>query len=95
MAQTVPIADSRLCNIQHETAKDQTLQALQEVILDGWPSKYSSTPLSIRPYFHVQDELVSQHGLVFKGEHAVILLALRSDIKQQIHSSHVGIEGCL
>ena len=58
-------------------------------MLDGWSCKYSSTPHSIRPYFHVRDELVIQNGIVFKGERAVIQLALFWDIKKQIHSSHV------
>ena len=95
IAQDIPIADAHLRDIQRETAKDETPQALQEVILAGWPSKFSSTPLTIRPYFHVHDELVIQNGIVFKGECAVIPLTLCADIKEPIHSSQIGTEGCL
>jgi predicted Fe-S protein YdhL (DUF1289 family) len=36
-----------------------------------------------------------QNGVIFKGERAVIPQALRMDIMNRIHSSHIGIEGCL
>ncbi|XP_014673256.1 PREDICTED: uncharacterized protein K02A2.6-like [Priapulus caudatus] len=95
MAQDIPITDARLQEIQRETAKDETLKVLQDVILHGWPEKYSMTAREVRPYYHVRDELVVQAGVVFRGERVVIPRSLHSDITSRIHSSHVGIEGCL
>ena len=36
-----------------------------------------------------------QDGIIFRGERAVIPAELRNVLKEKIHSSHLGIEGCL
>lgn len=95
LTQSTQIADARLRDIQRETEGDDTLKALEQVIMHGWPARYSSTPTQLRPYFHIRDELVIQNGIIFKGERAVNPSSLRSEIKMRIHSSHIGIEGCL
>ena len=46
-------------------------------------------------YFDVRDELTVQHGLIFKGERVVIPTSLRLDMIKRIHSSRIGVEGCL
>ncbi|XP_021348084.1 uncharacterized protein K02A2.6-like [Mizuhopecten yessoensis] len=87
MAQSLPISEPRLHEIQKQT--------LREVILEGWPESKSKTPALAQPYFHVRDELAVQDGIIFRGERAVIPRTRRADIMQKIHSSHVGVEGCL
>ena len=47
------------------------------------------------PYYSVRDELSVQDGLIFRGERVVIPKVLRGDIKQRVHSSHMGAESCL
>ncbi|XP_021364173.1 uncharacterized protein K02A2.6-like [Mizuhopecten yessoensis] len=95
MAQFLPISEPRLHEIQKQTSTDESLQTLREVILEGWPESKSKTPALAQPYFHVRDELAVQDGIIFRGERAVIPRTLRADIMQKIHSSHVGVEGCL
>ncbi|XP_060070555.1 uncharacterized protein K02A2.6-like [Ylistrum balloti] len=95
MAQFMPIAEAKLREIQRETGKDDNLQILREVILEGWSEKRSLVPIQAQPYFNVRDELSLQNGIIFRGERAVIPFSLRRDIKAKIHSSHIGIEGCL
>ena len=34
-------------------------------------------------------------GIVLKGERIVIPRSLRKDVMKDVHSSHIGIEGCL
>lgn len=52
-------------------------------------------PDSVKPYFPFRDELSLQNGLIFKGERLVIPLKLVPTMLHKIHSSHIGIQGCL
>lgn len=52
-------------------------------------------PSDIRHSHAFQDELSFQDGIVFRGDRAVIPDALRADFTHRIHSSHLGVEGCL
>ena len=95
MANEVPMSNAGLEEIRKHTERDSDLQVLQTIILKGWPDKRSSTPCEAKPYFHVRDELSLENGLIFKGERVVIPMSLRAEVRARIHSSHIGIEGCL
>ena len=36
-----------------------------------------------------------QNGLIFKGERLVVPTSLREEMTEKLHSSHIGIQGCL
>ena len=93
--QHLPIRQERLKQIQLETERDDNLQALKQIIMHGWPDQKSDVPPNLIPYYGMRDELTTQNGLVFKGEQIVIPIGLRADMKKAVHSSHIGIEGCL
>ncbi|XP_052396170.1 uncharacterized protein K02A2.6-like [Carassius gibelio] len=95
MVQHVNIAEERLQAVREETSKDRKLQTLIRYIQEGWPLNKKDLPSDIAHYYSFQEELSSQSGIVFRGERVVIPDALRSDIVKRIHSSHLGIEGCL
>ena len=95
MVQDLPLAAARLDDVQAHTAKDEALQVLTRVILDGWPEDKNSIPTAAMPYFNIRDELSVQHGIILRGERAVIPKSLRNDILRRIHASHIGMEGCL
>ena len=44
MASYVPISDERLEKIRQETQRDESLQVLIKVFLQGWPEDNSSVP---------------------------------------------------
>ena len=95
MASCVPISDPRLEEIRQETQVDKVMQVLTKVILQGWPNEKSSVhPLAL-PYFYQREELTVQNGLIFRGERVVVPKKLRETMKQQIHSSQMGVEACL
>ncbi|XP_060734892.1 uncharacterized protein K02A2.6-like [Tachysurus vachellii] len=95
MVQHVNIAEERLQAIRVETSKDRKLQSLIRYIQEGWPMSKNDLPKDIAHFHSFQEELSAQSGIVFRGERVVIPDALRGDIVQRIHSSHLGIEGCL
>ena len=95
MLHHVPISTDSLSSIRSATKEDSTLQTLIETILQGWPNDKTKTSSNIRSYCSFQDELSYQDGIVFRGERVVIPEVLRRDITSQLHSSHLGVEGCL
>ena len=95
MASFLPISDQRLQEIKRETDKVKTLQILKSAMLQGWPAERKDAPVQVTPYLSVRDELSVQDGLIYRSERVVVLQALWQDIKQRIHSSHMGAESCL
>ena len=45
--------------------------------------------------FDVRDELSVQESLIFKGERVLVPKLLRNDMIKRVHSTHLGVEGCL
>ena len=68
----LPISDSTLAKFQVETAKDESLQVLSQVIRAGWPTKTSMVPTSAQPFFKYRYEMTRQNGLIFKGTKIVV-----------------------
>lgn len=54
-------------------------------------------PESVQPYFDMRDvyELTVQDESVFKGQQLVVPWALRKELMEKPHSSHIRIEGCV
>ena len=61
----------------------------------GWPSERSDVPDYPIPYYDIRDELVAQGDIVFKGQQLVVPAALRKELKEVTHVSHIGIEACI
>ena len=95
MVSFLPIRDERLEEIKNETENDENLQALKKVIITGWPEERKDLPEQLVPFFSYRDELAVQDGLLFKSNRVVIPRKLRADMLQKIHTSHLGIDGCL
>ena len=57
MVQDLLLTAARLDDIQAHTAKDDTLQVLTRVILEGWAEDKNALPSAAMPYFVVKDEL--------------------------------------
>lgn len=95
MVNYLPVSSERLQSLQRATELDTDLQKLQNVIQQGWPAVKEEVPLAVTMYFHYRDELSVQNGVIFRGERVVVPAALRQEIMQRIHSSHIGVEGCL
>ena len=91
----VAISDSRIEIIRRATEVDMTMTALKETILRGWPNEKTDVTPALHPYFSFRDELAVHEGLVFRGERVIIPMSERATLKVKIHSSHLGIDGCL
>ena len=95
MVEFLPITAERLTNLREKTEHDESLQKLKHVIKVAWPDKKEEIPLEIRNYFHFKEELTIQDGILFKGNRVIIPAALRPLMAKKVHSSHIGVDGCL
>jgi len=95
MMRYLPISENRLQEIKLATERDETLQVLKRVVLQGWPDDKQQTPGQAMPYFPYRDEISIQDGLLFRGERVIIPHDMRKLMKDKIHSSHTGIDACL
>ena len=90
-----PVKGRRLSEIRSRTLEDLIMKKLAEVIATGWPSDKRLLPDSLKPFFDYRDELTPQDGLILRGQRIIILLAMRSELKQKSHVGHLGINSCL
>ena len=65
------------------------LQVLRETIRQGWPENKSQIPDSIHAYYNFRDELTIQGQLAFKGQQLVIPAAMRTEMLEATHASHI------
>ena len=92
---SLAICKQQLEKIQKETLKEPTLQVVKKTVLEGWPDNKSTVPMEARQYYSIRDELTVQDEILFKGQRCIIPRNLRQKIKERLHSSHVGVQGCL
>lgn len=64
-------------------------------MLEGWPSDKYKVPHCKLPYYDIRDTLSVEDGLVVKGESVIIPSALRANIKQRLHSAHLGYDSMM
>ena len=95
MVDDLPISQERLTELREAAESDGELQMLMATVLDGWPQSQAEVPQKVKPYFQCRDEIIAQNGLLFKGDRLIIPLKLRKKMMEAVHSSHIGIEGCL
>lgn len=95
MLQYLPFSEQMIKKLQQATASDSELKQLQSTIQAGWPESVDQVPFQIRGYFPVRDELSFQHGVVFKADRVIVPSSLRNEMRECVHSSHIGTQGCL
>ena len=82
--------------IRAAAAEDNEYIHLKDQISAGWSTNPAGVSHDVRPYVTFADELmIVSGGLVYKGNRVVIPHGMRDDILQRIHSSHIGVNGCI
>ena len=93
-AEYIPLTERRLLELRSAMKEDRSMQQLQQVIVEGWPKDKIHLDPEVRPYFSMQNEMTVQDGLIFRGNRVVVLMTQRAVLKEMLHSTHLGIEGC-
>lgn len=70
--QNLPVLDKTCGDIKDMTRADPEIQAVKNLILQGWHHKQTEIPSYLRPYFHLRDQLTVLDGVIYKGSQLVI-----------------------
>ena len=84
-------SETKITSIQEETMRDPILNALKEVIHQGWPATVQELASDLRIFWTYRDELTVEDGLIMKGERIFIPASLRRGILENLHTGHFGI----
>ncbi|KAK0148890.1 hypothetical protein N1851_010688 [Merluccius polli] len=87
-------APEKLEEFRKETKNDVTLTKLTETVLNGWPETKSQAAKEIQVYWNFREEISVVDGILFKGERLIVPAAMRMEMLQRIHESHLGSENC-
>ena len=90
------IASESLKNELVRTAQsDPVVAGLKTFLRNGWPDERSKLPDELREFYTFRDELVMENGILFKGTRIYVPAESRDNVTERIHSSHIGLQGCL
>ena len=90
-----PLETDKLKRVRQATGQDAELQSVTMMLQHGWPEKKAVVPHLAKPYYSQKDAMFLKNGLVYKGDRIVVPVCLRAEMMQLLHSTHLGIEGCL
>ena len=82
----------KLEEVRAAAAGDEVARQLRERVLAGFPNEKKDLPAVLRPYWPVHEHLSVDDGLVVYGRRLVIPAALRRQMLQRLHASHLGKE---
>jgi hypothetical protein len=66
------VSQSKLSQLQRETAIDPVLQTLKQYTVNGWPSD-DIIDMSVKPFYSQRHEIVYNHDLLLKGQQIIVL----------------------
>ena len=74
---------------------DEQYQLLKRQIKEGWPENARELSRDLKEYHTFLDELTTVDDLIYKGSQVVVPVPARPQMLERIHSSHIGINGCI
>ena len=89
--QSKPMSDRKLAEIQSETERDDELQQVIELTLNGWPQHSSDVPARAMEFYNVRHALSVSDGILLMGNRIVVPRRMREMMLNRIHEGHLGI----
>ena len=74
-----------------ETSNGKALQRVESYIAQGWPKSENQSNPELKPYYSLRDELITVNIIVLKGSKIVLPSTLIKEMKQILHTGHLGI----
>ena len=81
--------------LKESSSYDPIISDLRPILQNGWPDRADQLAEHLRPFFSFRDELIIEDNLLFKGSRLYVPAESRADVLQRVHSSHLGLQGCL
>ena len=89
---SLPVFKPKLEGTRDETAKDESLKDLMEIIKRGWPETKVCVGNNTRMEWDVQDELSELNGIILRGETILIPTSMQTEMLKRTHQGHMGTE---
>uniref|UniRef100_A0A0L8FP40 Uncharacterized protein n=1 Tax=Octopus bimaculoides TaxID=37653 RepID=A0A0L8FP40_OCTBM len=90
----VNITNTKLEQIKEETSKDEELQLLTQMVIQGWPEKRHQVQSLIREYWAIHDDISVENGILMAGSRIIIPKSMQKEILDKIHQGHLGMKKC-
>ncbi|GFO32907.1 Pol polyprotein [Plakobranchus ocellatus] len=90
----LPATKQKLQEIRKASESDETLKKVKHHIKTGWPSQRGTTEPKVQAFWNLRHNLHVENNIVFFENRMIIPEALRQDILQKLHSSHLGVDKC-
>ncbi|XP_060078807.1 uncharacterized protein K02A2.6-like [Ylistrum balloti] len=88
------ISDVKLERIRDAQFNDAGVQKALVYTKYGWPEKETCVDVPAREYFASRGELSVSNGLLLYRDQVVVPEELRTEIMENLHEGHMGIEKC-
>ena len=85
------ISDKMFKQLKEETHNDDTLQLLQNEIINGWSENKYKVPAILLPYYKYRTELTIFEGVILRNNRIIVPSTLRKHYMKLLHTSHLGI----
>ena len=82
---SLQVSKPRLEEIREETAKDESLKDLSEIIKRGWAETTACLSNSTHMYWDYRDELSELNGIIIRGERILIPTSMRKEMLERTH----------
>ncbi len=92
---SITIGDPLKDELREETAQNPDLNALKEIIYNGWPERKQQVPAPLQKYWSFRDELAVEDGIIIKGERYIIPESLQPACLKRLHYGHLGTKKCI
>ena len=77
--------------IREATTSDETLQELQQLIVEGFPTDGCHLSPQVKPYLRIASSLSCLDGVIITGNRIVVPASLRRTILEALHAAHQGV----
>ena len=91
---TLAVDDEQKARYIEATKEDPALQILYQLIRRGWPDNKAMIPNEAKSFHKCRSELRAEGGLIFRNDRIVVPMALRREVLNQVHGSHLGLNAC-
>ena len=88
-------SDSLKTELVRSSQRDSVVAGLRAIIQNGWPEKPDKFTGGIASIFQFPRRAYHRRRNLFKGNRIFVPVESRPNVLERIHSSHIGLQGCI
>lgn len=89
------ISDQAADRMRKATERDENLQQLRQIVLDGWPDNQNQLTATVKPYWNFRDQITEYEGMLLKSNKIIVPAEEKRNILNQLHAGHQGVQRTL